>query len=80
VSELENRLITCFASVFPGLTEAEIRNATADSVGTWDSLSFVTLTAVVQEEFNLEIDEDALPDLDSFQALRDYLQMTISTP
>ena len=80
MSEFENRLVTCFASVFPGLTEAEIRKADADSVGTWDSLSFVTLAAVIQEEFNLEIDPEVLADLDSFQAFREYLQITLSTP
>jgi acyl carrier protein len=80
VSELENRLIICFASVFPGLNEAEIRNANADSVGSWDSLSFVTLAAVIQEEFNLEIDAEVLPDLDSFEAFRNYLQTELSTP
>lgn len=69
----ENRLIACFASVFPGLSEEQIRTASATSVGLWDSLSTVTLAAVVQEEFGVEIDPDVLACLDSFQAFRDYL-------
>jgi acyl carrier protein len=69
----EKHLIRCFASIFPGLTEEEIQNASTDSVGVWDSLTTVTLTAVVQEEFGLEIDPDVLPRLDSFRAFRDYL-------
>jgi acyl carrier protein len=73
MSDLEQRLIRCFASVFPALNEEEIRNATIDSVGIWDSLSGVTLAAVIQEEFDLEIDPEVLPGLDSFQAFRDYL-------
>jgi acyl carrier protein len=73
MSDLEQRLIRCFASVFPALKEEEIRNASIDSVGIWDSLSGVTLAAVVQEEFDLEIDPEVLPGLDSFQAFRDYL-------
>ena len=78
MSELEDRLTFCFASVFPGLTEEEIRNASVESVGLWDSLSFVTLAAVIQEEFNLEIDLNILPSLDSFQAFRDYLQAALA--
>ena len=74
MSELENRLSTCFASVFPALTEEEIRSANTESVGVWDSLSFVTLAAVVQEEFNIEIDVEVLPTLDSYQAFLAYLQ------
>lgn len=69
----EQLLVRCFASVFPTLTEEEIQNATTESVGIWDSLSTVTLAAVIQEEFNIEIDPEILPDLDSFQAFRDYL-------
>ena len=71
--DLDERLILCFASVFPGLTPEQIRNASSDSVGTWDSLSSVTLAAVIQEEFDVEIEPDALPNLDSFRAFRDYL-------
>jgi acyl carrier protein len=69
----DERLIRCFESVFPALTKGEIEDASSDSVGVWDSLSAVTLVAVIQEEFNVEIEPDALPDLDSFRAFRDYL-------
>lgn len=69
----DERLIRCFASVLPALTEEEIEDASSDSVGTWDSLCSVTLAAVIQEEFDVEIEPDALPNLDSFRAFRDYL-------
>ena len=71
----DERLIRCFESVFPALTQEEIKNASSDSVGVWDSLSSVTLAAVIQEEFNVEIEPDAFPDLDSFRAFRDYLSV-----
>lgn len=74
MSENENRLIRCFASVFPELSAEEIRLASAESTESWDSLTAVTLAAVVQEEFCIEIDPDVLPDLGSFDALRDYLR------
>ena len=71
----DERLIRCFESVFPALTQEEIKNASSDSVGVWDSLSSVTLAAVIQEEFNVEIEPGAFPDLDSFRAFRDYLSV-----
>lgn len=64
----ENRLIRCFASVFPGLTEDEIRNCSTESTGTWDSLSAVTLAAVIEEEFGIAIDPDEIAQLNSFHA------------
>ncbi|QNI33499.1 acyl carrier protein [Alloacidobacterium dinghuense] len=73
MSDQEQLLIRCFASIFPGLTEEEIQNASTDSVGIWDSLSTVTLASVIQEEFSLEIDPEILPRLDSFEAFHDYL-------
>lgn len=73
MSEQENRLIRCFASVFPSLSAEEIRGASAQSEGIWDSLSTVTLVAVIQEEFNLDIDPEILPELNSFEAFRNYL-------
>ena len=73
MSEDENRLIRCFASVFPELTPEDIRVTSTESVGSWDSLSAVRLVAVIQEEFGVEIDSEALPDLDSFEAFRIYL-------
>ena len=77
MSENETRLIRCFASVFPGLSPEEIRVTCARSMGSWDSLSAVTLAAVIQEEFRLEIDPQALPDLDSFEAFSIYLRRLI---
>jgi acyl carrier protein len=69
----EERLLRCFSSVFPALTEEEIENATAESIGIWDSLSTVTLAAVIEEEFNTQIDPEVLPDLNSYKEFRDYL-------
>ena len=72
--EQESRLVRCFASVFPWLTAEEIRNIDAESAENWDSLSAVTLGAVVQEEFGVDIDPEILPNLRSFDAFRMYLR------
>jgi acyl carrier protein len=74
MSEQEDRLIRCFLSVFSGLTTDEVRSASAQSNGLWDSLSTVTLAAVVQEEFQLEIEPETLAHLDSFEAFLNYLR------
>jgi acyl carrier protein len=77
MSDQENRLIRCFASVFPGLSAEEIRGTCAQSEGIWDSLSAITLAAVIQEEFNLDIDPEILPELNSFEAFQSYLTRMI---
>ncbi len=74
MSELESRLIRCFSSVFPVLTPEEIRAASAHSLAAWDSLAAVTLGAVVQQEFSVQIDLLDLPELDSFAAFHTYLR------
>jgi acyl carrier protein len=71
--DFDARLLRCFESVFPGLTQEEIRTGSAEQ-GMWDSLSLVTLVAVVQEEFGVEILEEELPNLVSFAAFRAYLE------
>jgi acyl carrier protein len=71
--EHDQRLMRCFTAVFPGLTPDEIRAVSAESSGVWDSLSAVTLAAVVQEEFSVDIDPEVLPQLDSFAAFQTYL-------
>jgi len=73
MSELENRLIRCFSSVFPVLMPEEIRVASADSLAAWNSLSAVTLVAVVEQEFSVQIDLLDLPELDSFEAFQTHL-------
>jgi acyl carrier protein len=72
--EQERRLLRCFAVVFPGLTQSEIRDTSAESTGAWDSLSAVTLVAVIEEEFDIAIEPDAYPALNSFNAFHIYLQ------
>jgi acyl carrier protein len=79
MAELDDRLLRCFASVFPELTPEELRASSADSTGVWDSLSHVTLAAVIEEEFRLKIQPDALPELDSFKAFQQYLERVDAT-
>jgi acyl carrier protein len=68
------RLVKCFSAVFPELSEQEIALASPLSVGAWDSLASVTLLSVLEEEFEVQIDPDALDQLVSFNLILDYLQ------
>jgi acyl carrier protein len=73
MSELENRLVKCFSAVFPALTPDEIRAGGAQSLAAWDSLTAVTLAAVVEQEFSVQIDLFDLSESDSFEAFETYL-------
>jgi acyl carrier protein len=73
MDNLENRLVRCFSSVFPDLNEEQIRNASVDSVPAWHSLAAVTLVAVLQEEFGMQVSLADFPNLDSFSAVQNYV-------
>ena len=75
MDEMETRLVRCFSSVFPDLTTEQIRRADMDSVPAWDSLAAVTLVAILQEEFGLRVNLMDLPELVSFVAVQNYVQI-----
>lgn len=74
MDNLENRLVRCFSSVFPDLTDEQIRRASVDSVPQWNSLAAITLVALLQEEFALQVSLADLPNLVSFSAVQTYVR------
>jgi acyl carrier protein len=78
MDEMQARLIRCFSSVFPHLTAEQIPTASVESVPAWDSLAAVTLVAVLQEEFGLQISLMDLPELVSFVAVQNYVRKQIN--
>jgi acyl carrier protein len=72
--DLNTRLDRCFASVFPHLTIEQIHAASVESVRGWDSLAAVTLLAVVQEEFGVQIGLTDLSGLVSYKAIHHYIR------
>ena len=74
MDNLDNRLVRCFSCVFPDLNEDQIRNARVHSVPSWHSLASVTLIAVLQEEFGLQVNLADLPNLISFPAVQNYVR------
>lgn len=74
MDEMEKRLAACFSAVLPDLTAEEVAQATATSVGSWDSVATITLIAVVEEEFGISIEVEDPARFDSFQGFLNYLR------
>ena len=73
MDDIKQRLTKCFAAVFPDLGEEEIHRASQVSVASWDSVASITLVNVIEEEFEIQIDLEAVADLVSFDLVLDYL-------
>ena len=74
MDNVEQRLETVFATVFPELPADRIKSASQDSVQTWDSVAAITLINLIEEEFEIEMDFDQVADLTSFSAILEYLR------
>ena len=73
MSDVETRLVGCFQTIFPELTEADILNASQEKLEQWDSVAAITLLNVIEEEFSTQIDYELLSDLDTFAKVLKYL-------
>jgi acyl carrier protein len=69
----DDRLMRCFASAFPNATRDEIRTAKFDAMPGWDSLRGVTLLAVLDQEFGVQMDLPELLELETFDSVKRYL-------
>ena len=74
MDEMEDRLIRCFSAVFPALTAEQIRASSPEFLSAWDSLTAVTLAAVLDEEFGLQINPADLPDPATFEAVQNHIR------
>ena len=74
MDQVTDRLRDCFKEVFPDLADEQIEAAVREDMSEWDSLATLTLLAVVEEEFGLQLDEDAIAKLTSFSAVRDVVE------
>src|SRR5271169_2294013 len=54
--DVETRLVGCFLTVFPQLSEADIRGVSQERLEQWDSIAAITLVNVIEEEFSTQID------------------------
>lgn len=74
MGDVAERLQRCFAAVFPQLLADQVVKANPQTVAAWDSVASVTLFAIIEEEFAIEIDVQDMPDLLSFDSILQYLQ------
>jgi acyl carrier protein len=74
MAETRERLRRCFSAVFPVLSGDQLDSTSPSNLAAWDSVASVTLFAVVEEEFAIEIDVQEMPDLLSFANLLKYLE------
>jgi acyl carrier protein len=74
VSDHDDRLVRCFASVFPTLSEREIRTSNVVALFDLDSLAGVTLIALIDQEFGVNVDPPELLELGSFEAVSQFLR------
>lgn len=72
--DLDARLARCFTSVFPDLTPEQVQMASVESVRGWDSLAAVTLLAVLQEEFGVQVGLSDVSELVSYRAIQNYIR------
>ena len=79
MADVHGRLVRCFSSVFPTLTETEIRNADVALLMSTDSLTGVTLAALIGEEFGVETDLEELLSLGTFEAINEFLERKSSS-
>jgi acyl carrier protein len=74
MDELQQRLIKCFACVFPSLPTEEITRSSQASNSAWDSVAAITLANTVEDEFGFQLDLDLLPELNSFDRILSYVK------
>jgi acyl carrier protein len=73
MKDVDERLVKCFCTVFPQLSQEAAREASPNTVAEWDSVGLVTLLSVIQEEFGVELPMDDLEQFLSFASVHDYL-------
>jgi acyl carrier protein len=74
MSEHDDRLVRCFASVFPTLSEEEIRASNVVPLFQLDSLAGVTLVTLIDQEFGMNVDLSDLLELGSFEAISQFVR------
>jgi acyl carrier protein len=72
VMSADDHLIRCFSSVFPEFTRDQILED-VELLNNMDSLTGVTLVALIDKEFDLDLDLEDLLKLGTFEAVQQYV-------
>jgi acyl carrier protein len=78
-TDTRQRLVQCFANVFPELRPDEIPAANVESLKAWDSVAHITLLTAIAEEFGLELEPEEFEELVSFELIADYLERRLQS-
>ena len=73
LSEIEDRLVSTFETVFPNLSSDEIRSAEQSNIEDWDSITAINLITVLEEQFDVELDFEEASKHTSFRGIANYL-------
>ena len=74
MSDQDDRLVRCFASVFPTLSEEEIRASNVVPLFDLDSLAGVTFVTLIDQEFGVNVELPDLLEMGSFEAISQFLR------
>jgi acyl carrier protein len=74
MNDVRDRLLKCFSTNFPTHPSSTLAQADTTNIEEWDSVASVTLFALIEEEFGVELDVEALGQLTSFKTVLDYLE------
>jgi acyl carrier protein len=74
MDEMQERLVKCFETVFPGLPAGEIPQSSQANNSGWDSVAAITLVNVIEDEFGFVLDYELLPELVSFDRILAYVK------
>ena len=74
MSDLNSKLLRCISSIFPTLSEEQIRTSDLSEVIASDSLTAVTLLSLIDEEFGVNLDLEELLNLGNFDAIEARLR------
>jgi acyl carrier protein len=78
MDEMREKLAGCFRVVFPDMPPEAVYTASQSSTPQWDSVAAISLVNVLEEEFGIELDFEALADLTSFPLILDYLKVQVA--
>ena len=73
----ESRLMDCFSLIFPDLSEKLIKQASTNSVGSWDSISTVNLVSIIEEEFGIQIELQDVEEVASFDRTLTFVRKAL---
>jgi acyl carrier protein len=74
MDNINARLVECFTTVFPDTPAASVPAMSVDNNPAWDSVAAITLVNVIEDEFQLQMDLEAIADLDSYSKVLAYVQ------